>query len=366
TPRYPTATGPRSGRAVAAYPRAVSVVVADFAQTGEHRLAFGVHLEVQLIDERLARPAMAHDEVFELLQPSQVHPQLRIAPARVLAHRGPREAVIAALDLQSPALLGRHAVDQQQQAPRLRLQLVERRRQHFTDETMGQTHVFRRGLDVLDGARAARAGLDFPLVLVEQRDSLYQRQELHVIAPRADHVVGKGLLVRVLVHHADGLEQPLRVAVQPDQRGAFLPRPQTIDGLRLALLPVNGARLLAVLVDREHDATIQQFFVHVVRRRGEKEHHRAFHAVLVCHVLTAHRVLAGGGDLQHAFRLQQLQRVGGAARAFLFGYGQNLVLQVFLPHVEQRLAGHGRVLLALLFRHEVQHRFHQRAFAGRG
>ena len=42
------------------------------------------------------------------------------------------------------------------------------------------------------------------------------------------------------------------------------------------------------------------------------------------------------------------------------------MLQVFLPHVEQRLAGHGRVLLALLFRHEVEHGFHQRAFAGRG
>jgi hypothetical protein len=43
-------------------------------------------------------------------------------------------------------------------------------------------------------------------------------------------------------------------------------------------------------------------------------------------------------DRQRAFALQQLQRVGGAAGAFLFHDGQHLVLQIHLAHVVERLA----------------------------
>ena len=141
TPRYPPATGPRTPRAVAIYPRAVFIVAIELTQPGEHRPAFGVHLEVHLIDERLPWPAVAHDQVFQFFQPSQMHPQLCVAPARVLPHRGPRETVVQPLDLEPRAFFSHHLVDQQQQAPRLRLHFVKRWRQHFGDELQGQLHV---------------------------------------------------------------------------------------------------------------------------------------------------------------------------------------------------------------------------------
>ena len=81
--------------------------------------------------------------------------------------------------------------------------------------------------------------------------------------------------------------------------------------------------------------------------------------------LAAHRVFAGAGDIQLAFRLQQLQRIARGLRALLFCDGKYLVLEILLPHVEQGLAGHRRVALPVFFRHEVQYRLHQRAFARR-
>ena len=111
---------------------------------------------------------MVHDQVLQFFQPSQMHPELCIAPARVLPHRGPRETVVAALDLQPRAFLGHHLVEQQQQAPRLRRQLVERWRQHFPHELQGQLHIVFRGLDVFPRFALARARLDLPLMLMKQ------------------------------------------------------------------------------------------------------------------------------------------------------------------------------------------------------
>ena len=50
-------------------------------------------------------------------------------------------------------------------------------------------------------------------------------------------------------------------------------------------------------------------------------------------------------------------------RAFFFGNGQYLVLEVGLAHVEQALAGHGAVLDALFLGHEGQDGVHQAALA---
>jgi hypothetical protein len=43
----------------------------------------------QLIDERLPWSAVPDAEIFHLFQSPQMHAQLRVAPARVLAHRAP-------------------------------------------------------------------------------------------------------------------------------------------------------------------------------------------------------------------------------------------------------------------------------------
>jgi hypothetical protein len=148
--------------------------------------------------------------------------------------------------------------------------------------------------------------------------------------------------------------------------GPLAPCPQALGSARFALLPMDRPRLFAFLVHRERNAAVQQLLVHLVCCGREEEHHRAFDHVLVRHVLAAHRVFAGRGDIQLAFRLQQLQRIAGAFRALLLRDGQDLVLEIFLPHVKQRLPGHRRVAFPLFFRHEVEHRFHQRTFARRG
>ena len=63
---------------------------------------------------------------------------LGVAPAGVLAHVAAAEAVVLALDPELFALLLHQVVHQQQQAARLRRQLVERAAEHLLDEILGQ------------------------------------------------------------------------------------------------------------------------------------------------------------------------------------------------------------------------------------
>ncbi len=77
------------------------------------------------------------------------------------------------------------------------------------------------------------------------------------------------------------------------------------------------------------------------------------------------RVLARAGDGQFAFALQELQRVAGPFRPFLLHNRQHLVFQVGVTEVIQALPGHGRILDALLLRHERKDGVHQRGFARR-
>ena len=76
-------------------------------------------------------------------------------------------------------------------------------------------------------------------------------------------------------------------------------------------------------------------------------------------------VLAGGGDRDLAFALEELQGVAGPLRSFLFDDGQDLVLEVLPFEVEERVLGEGRVLLAVLLRDEGEDGFHQGRLAGR-
>ena len=209
------------------------------------------------------------------------------------------------------------------------------------------------------------AGFDLALMLMQQRDRLDQRQELHVVAPCPRHGIREAALLQAFDHHIDRAQEPLRVAVQAHDLVPPRPRLQAFERLRLALLLMDGLGLFAVLVDRQHKAAIHQFLVHLVRRRRQEQHHRPLHRVLVRNQLAAHRVFAGAGDIQLALGLQQLQRIARGLRALLLGDGKDFVLEVLLPHVKQGLAGHGRVFLSLLLRHEVENGFHQRTFARR-
>ena len=67
----------------------------------------------------------------------------------------------------------------------------------------------------------------------------------------------------------------------PDDVAPLLAADEAFERLLFPLQSVDRLRLLAVFVDRKHQAAVQQLLVDVDGRRGEKHHHRAFHAVLM-------------------------------------------------------------------------------------
>ena len=105
---------------------------------------------------------------------------------------------------------------------------------------------------------------------------------------------------------------------------------EPFDRLGLALQLVDPLRLLAVLVDREDEAAVQELLVDDGGRRRQKDHHRPFDAVLLRDEAAGVRVLPRGRDRQLAFRLEELQRVAGSFGSFFFDDGQDLVAQALL------------------------------------
>ena len=235
----------------------------------------------------------------------------------------------------------------------------------MTGKLPGQFHVGLGRLDVLERFAVVGAGLDLALMLMQKRDGLDKRDELHVVAPGPGHGIGEAAFLQALNRHIDRAQEPLRVAMQANDLVPPPPRFQPFERLRLALLLMDGLGLFAVLIHCQHETAVHQFLVHLVRRRGQEQHHRPLHRVLVRNQLAAHRVFAGTGDIQLALALQEFERIARRFCALLLRDGKDFVLQVFLAHVEQGLASHGRVALPVFFRHEVEYRFHQRAFARR-
>lgn len=68
---------------------------------------------------------------------------------------------------------------------------------------------------------------------------------------------------------------------------------------------MNRFGLLAAFVDGQHQATVEQFLVHVDRGGGEHQHHRAFGRVLLGDQVPGGFVFAGAGNGQFAVQLQQ-------------------------------------------------------------
>jgi len=98
-------------------------------------------------------------------------------------------------------------------------------------------------------------------------------------------VAREGQLAREGVGDEERPQETLRVLVHLADPAAVSVHEQALQlqGLPLALQLVDGARLLAALVDGEHDTAIEKLLVHLDRRRREHDHHRAFHVVLVRH-----------------------------------------------------------------------------------
>ena len=68
------------------------------------------------------------------------------------------------------------------------------------------------------------------------------------------------------------------------------------------------------------------------------------------------RVLAGAGDGELAFALQELEGVARLLGSLLLDDGKDMVLEVGLAQVVEALAGHGGVLDALFLREHARAR----------
>ncbi len=123
-------------------------------------------------------------------------------------------------------------------------------------EPVGCRDVVERHFDVFKRLAVVRDGFSLPLMLVQQRDGADERQIFHVIAPRARLAVQERQLGSVGIGHEERLDKPLRVAVDAEDFVALPFCQQPFDGLRLALLFVDGLRLRAAFVHGQHQATI--------------------------------------------------------------------------------------------------------------
>ena len=157
----------------------------------------------------------------------------------------------------------------------------------------------------------------------------------------------------------------MRVAKHAQEILLFLLGHQAFERPRLALQGVNAFGLLPRLVHRQHQAPVEELLVYLHRCRRQEQHDRAFHMVFLRLHAARGGILAGAGDGELTFRLQQLHRVAGLLRAFLLHDGEDLMLEVRLAQVVEALPGHGAVLDALLLREHRQHRLHDRALSRR-
>jgi hypothetical protein len=90
--------------------------------------------------------------------------------------------------------------------------------------------------------------------------------------------------------------------------------------------------------------------------RGQEDHHRTFYHVHG-YQLPTYRTFVGRSNFSTRPHSAKVSTHGPRATHLLF---PRLPTSFFPRHVEQQLPGHGRVFLALFFRHEVQHCSHQR------
>ena len=143
-------------------------------------------------------------------------------------------------------------------------------------------------------------------MLMQQRNRANKREVLCMVTAHARQPVGELQLMRKGVGHEQRFQQALRVLMKLQNRTPGFAFVQAFDGLRFPLQTVNRLCLLALFVHRQHQAAVQQFFIQVDGRGCQKDHDRAFHAVLMRDQLARCRIFAGGCDRQPAFALQQL------------------------------------------------------------
>ena len=315
-----------------------------------------VQVKEQLINELAAQTSVPDGEAFEFNQPFQMDAHLRQAPptgvAQLPAAKGEHCPLVLLLD---------KFADATQQAAGLRRQFVQGAAQHFRRKLVRQRNIIEGDFNV---RLAAWQGLRLALVLVQQGDGVNQRQVFLVVAPVAGAPGGEGQGRGVGIENLHRLQKPLRVAERFQEGLPFLPRHESGQRPPFPLHLVNAPGLLGALVHRQRQASVLQLLVQVNGRGGQEDHDRAFDVVFLRHHFAGGRVLAGAGNGQLAFALQELQGVAGLLRPGFLHDRKDFVLQIRFTEIVKALAGHGAILDPFLLREEVQHRVHQGAFPG--
>ena len=248
-----------------------------------------------------------------------------------------------------------------EEPPRLRRQLVQAPAEDLRGEAVGEDDVVEGRFDVLDDLAVDGQALHLSLVLEEEGDGLDELEVLDVVAPHPRLLVEEGQARGEGVVDEERPEKPLGVAVDLQRLRLAAGGEDAVERRGPPLQLVDAPRLLAALVDGQDEAAVEELLVDLDRRRRQEDHHRPFDAVFLRDEAPGLRVLAGGGDRQLAFGLEELQGVAGLLRAFLLRDGEDLVTEALaLAEVEERLPRQSRVLLALFLRDEAEDGFHER------
>ena len=267
TPRRPRADRPPTCPRL---PRPVRVVLT--AQTRhEAPTVLALALVPKLVDKpRPARPAV-HEQVLELLQAPQMHLQLRVPPAGLLAHLASREAHVARADALRPRHLRHHHLHEMEQPSRHRRKLVEAPTEHLVGQSVRDRDVLPRRLHVFHPPPRVLHTLHLTLVLMQKRHRSDQRQVLHVIPPRPRSRIHEAQLLRVRIHDGKRPQEPLRVLLHLLDPPLALPREKSLQRLRPTLPPMDRLRLFPSFVHRQHETSIEQLLVHLDRRRRQED-----------------------------------------------------------------------------------------------
>lgn len=86
---------------------------------------------------------------------------------------------------------------------------------------------------------------------------------------------------------------------------------ESLKGSRFALEGVDALGLFAGFVDREGEAAVLQFFVHLDAGGGEEDHGGAFDVVFFGLHAPGGGVFAGAGDGEFAFGLEEFECLTG-------------------------------------------------------
>ena len=195
--------------------------------------------------------------VLQIAQPIQMHARLLLAGTQPLARLAPREPHRSPLDALRLRTLA-HVADQlPQHPPRLWRQLVQRTPEHLVRQPVRQRDIRQGGLDVLEGLAAMSRRADRPLVLVQQRNGVDQRQVLLLIAPQPHAGRGERQLLGVRVHDREGFQQRLRCTMRGDDGFAARPGQQPLQRPRRPLPRLDRRRLFPRFIDRQHQTAVQ-------------------------------------------------------------------------------------------------------------